>query len=209
MVKLVNRAKMTTATTGTGTITLGSAVDGFQTFAAAGVANADVVRYVIEDGDAWEIGLGTFDSSTGTLTRGSIESSTGSALNLTGDAVVFVSAASDDIFQPSDLDPFITSAALSGTTPSVNVGARDTYTLTTSGNTTFTFTGVPSSGQVGTFSLIITAGGTHTLTWPASVDWAGGAAPDAPASGETQIYTFMTVNGGTTFYGFLAGDAMA
>jgi len=102
-----------------------------------------------------------------------------------------------------------TSAALSGTTPSVDVGARDTYTLSTSGNTTFTFTGVPSSGQVGTFSLIITAGGTHTLTWPASVDWAGGTAPDAPASGEKDIYTFMTVDGGTTWYGFLAGDAMA
>lgn len=102
-----------------------------------------------------------------------------------------------------------TSASLSGTTPSVDVGARDTYTLTTSGNTTFTFTGVPSSGQVGTFSLIITAGGTHTLTWPASVDWAGGTAPDAPASGEKDIYTFMTVDGGTTWYGFLAGDAMA
>ena len=102
-----------------------------------------------------------------------------------------------------------TSAALTGTTPSVDVGARDTYTLTTSGNTTFTFTGAPSSGQVGTFSLIITAGGTHTLTWPASVDWAGGTAPDAPASGEKDIYTFMTVDGGTNWYGFLAGDAMA
>jgi len=102
-----------------------------------------------------------------------------------------------------------TSAALSGTTPSVDVGARDTYTLTTSGNTTFTFTGAPSTGQVGTFSLIITAGGTHTLTWPASVLWAGGAAPDAPANTETQVYTFFTVNGGTAYYGFLAGDAMA
>ena len=102
-----------------------------------------------------------------------------------------------------------TSEALSGLTPSVDVGARDTYTLSTTGNTTFTFTGAPSSGQVGTFSLIVTAGGTHTLTWPASVDWAGGTAPDAPASGEKDIYTFMTVDGGTTWYGFLAGDAMA
>lgn len=99
MTRLVNRAKMTTATTGTGTITLGSAETGYQTFAAAGVSDADVVRYVIKDGDDWEIGLGTY--SSGTLTRGSIESSNSdSALNLTGEAVVFVSAAAGDIQQP-------------------------------------------------------------------------------------------------------------
>ena len=88
---------MTTATTGTGTITLGSAVDGFQTFADAGVANADVVRYVIEDGDDWEIGTGTYTASGTTLTRTPSESSSaGSAINLSGDAVVYVTAAAED-----------------------------------------------------------------------------------------------------------------
>ncbi len=101
-----------------------------------------------------------------------------------------------------------TSAALSGTTPSIDVSARDTYTITTSGNTTFSFANPPASPQVGTFSLILTAGGTHTVTWPSSVDWAGGSAPDAPASGEKDIYTFMTVDGGTNWYGFLAADAI-
>jgi hypothetical protein len=98
MTKLVNRAKMTTATTGTGTITLGSAVDGFQTFADAGVANTNIVRYVLEDGSNWEIGLGTYTSTGTTLSRTPSQSSSGgSAISLSGNAIVFVTAAAADI----------------------------------------------------------------------------------------------------------------
>jgi len=97
MVTLVNRAKVSTATTGTGTITLGSAESGYQTFADAGVVDADVVRYVIEDGTAWEIGSGTYTASGTTLSRTLGESSTGSLLSLTGAAVVFVAATADDL----------------------------------------------------------------------------------------------------------------
>ena len=104
MVTLVNRAKMTTATTGTGTITLGAAEAGYQTFADAGVADADVVRYVIEDGDAWEIGTGTYTASGTALSRTLSESSTGSLLNLTGAAVVYVTAASADLQYAADMD---------------------------------------------------------------------------------------------------------
>jgi DNA-binding beta-propeller fold protein YncE len=48
-----------------------------------------------------------------------------------------------------------------------------------------------------------------TITYPTSVDWAGGTAPDAPAVGETDVLVFYTEDGGTTYYGFQAGDAMA
>lgn len=98
MVKLVNRAKMTTSTSGTGAITLGSASDGHQTFADAGVSNGETVRYTIEDGNAFEIGSGVYTSSGTALSRTVSESSnSNNALNLSGNAVVFVTAAADDI----------------------------------------------------------------------------------------------------------------
>jgi hypothetical protein len=97
MVKLVNRAYVNTSTTGTGTITLGSPLAGQRSFADAGVSDGDVVRYVIEDGLNWEIGSGTYTASGTTLSRTVAESSSsGSAINLTGSAVVFVSAVAED-----------------------------------------------------------------------------------------------------------------
>jgi hypothetical protein len=96
--------------------------------------------------------------------------------------------------------------ALSGTTPTIDVTSGGMFSLTTSGNTTFTFSGA-SSGYVQGFTLQLTAGGTHTITYPNSVDFAGGSAPDAPASGETDILVFITRDGGTTWYGALAIDA--
>lgn len=97
MVKLVNRAKMTVASGGAGNITLGTAVDGYQTFADAGVSDADTLRYTIEDGDNWEIGTGVYTASGTTLVRTVTESSNSdAALNCSGDAIIFVTLAAED-----------------------------------------------------------------------------------------------------------------
>lgn len=56
--------------------------------------------------------------------------------------------------------------------------------------------------------LIITNGGAATVTWPTSVKWASGTAPTLTASG-VDVLTFLTPDGGVTWYGTVAITAAA
>ena len=46
------------------------------------------------------------------------------------------------------------------------------------------------------------------MNWPGSVDWAGATAPTLTTSG-VDVLVFTTVDGGTIWYGFAGGLAMA
>ena len=87
-----DRVRETTTTTGTGTITLGGAATGFQSFSVIGDANTTFYTIQLSNTNEWEVGVGTYTSSGTTLSRDTIlESSNG------GSAVNF-SAGSKDVF---------------------------------------------------------------------------------------------------------------
>jgi len=101
---IFNRTRVNTATTGTGTITLGAATsNAFLSFSEANVPNLTVVSYVIEDGTDFECGRGTYTSSGTTLSRDTVIVSkiSGAAgtskINLSGAAIVFIDALAEDI----------------------------------------------------------------------------------------------------------------
>ena len=97
MAGLLDRVKVSTATTGTGTVTLGGATTPYRTWAAAAAISGVSYSYLIEDGTAWELGWGIYSSTGPTLTRNLISSSTGSLLNLSGSATVACVANEMDI----------------------------------------------------------------------------------------------------------------
>lgn len=122
--KLYNLARMTTPTTGTGTLTLGAAVSGFLSFVAAGVLDGETVTYAIQDGSASEIGRGVYTASGTTLTRSVLKSTnSNSAISLSGSAQVFIT--------PSAEDFLIATNAQTGTTYTVlqsDLGKLVTFT---------------------------------------------------------------------------------
>ncbi|MGE0717202.1 MAG: hypothetical protein AB7P02_17290 [Alphaproteobacteria bacterium] len=96
---------------------------------------------------------------------------------------------------------------VSGAT-AINLLEGLTQSLTITGNTTLSFTNVPSGSTRATgITLFITNGGAYTITWPASTKWAGGSAPSFSSSG-LDIVALITLDG-STWHGVLGGLAFA
>lgn len=99
--------------------------------------------------------------------------------------------------------------ATGGGTQDINLtlGNSVTATVDTSTNT-FTFSNPTASDELCGFTLELTNGGSQTVNWPGTVDWAGGTAPTLTTSGVDYL-VFWTVNGGSRWYGALVGLAFA
>ena len=89
----------------------------------------------------------------------------------------------------------------------LNDGNSVSATVDTSTNT-FTFSNPTASDELCGFTLTLTNGGSQTIVWPGTVDWAAATAPTLTAAG-IDVLVFYTIDGGSIWYGFLAGAAMA
>ena len=132
-----DRVQEISTTVGTGTLTLGGAVLGYQSFAAIG--NGDTTYYAIFDPVAydWEVGIGTYTSSGTTLSRDTVLSSSNG-----GSLVSFVSG-TKNVFctYPSERSVYLDSA---GSYPVQNT--FNTLNATTATLTAGTVSTTPSSG---------------------------------------------------------------
>ena len=142
----------------------------------------------------------TFNSNTGELAATKMTPTNLGATTLTG-----AITGGDQTVSAVNLKDFgiITSALgdLGGGTDAIDLTAGNSVTATVSTSTqTFTFSNPTGSDECCSFVLKLVNGGSQTVNWPSSVDWAGGSAPTLTTSG-TDILVFITWDGGTIWHG--------
>ena len=179
------------------TIGDGAAVDTYLNFDG----NAVDYRIGLDDGtDKLEIGAGVAHGTTAAI-----------AIDSAADMVLggYINFQDEQAIRPELKDYAETYNASSGSgSTTLDLSNGNVFQHTASGgNVTFVFSNPPASGKAGSFTLKwIQDSSDRTITWPNSVDWAGGSAPSVTSgSAKVDVYTFFTVDGGTTWYGFQAG----
>lgn len=106
-----------------------------------------------------------------------------------------------------------TTITSSSNTITANCRDGNVFTHVLTENTTFTFSNAPASGRSFGFTLKIvqdSGANGYVVTWPASVDWPSATAPTlSSGANEVDVFVFFTTDGGTTWYGFTAGQDLS
>ena len=92
----------------------------------------------------------------------------------------------------------------------INLRDGNVFTHTLSENVTYTFSNPAASGRASAFILkVVQDSSARTITWPGTVDWAAATAPTITATNAgIDVFAFITVDGGSNYYGFTLGQAM-
>jgi len=93
----------------------------------------------------------------------------------------------------------------------INLRTANNFSHTLTENTTISFANPAASGKVSAFTLkVIQASSAKSITWHSSIKWAGDEAPTlSTGNGNVDVFTGYTVDGGTNYYMFTAGQVMS
>jgi hypothetical protein len=157
---LADRVRETTTTTGTGSVTLGGAYTGFQTFSAA-IGNTNNTYYTIADvvTGEWEVGIGTYGSAGNTLSRDTVLSSSNAG------SLVSFGSGTKDVFvtQPAERNVYVNGTdivAENNANLKTNYGGTG-LTSYTAGDVPYYATGTALSKLgIGTGNQVLTSSGS-------------------------------------------------
>jgi hypothetical protein len=124
-------------------------------------------------------------------------------------SAVIASMSANGTVTATALNTAAQSHGVTGATETIDLANGDVHGITLDANCTLTFSG-STSGKACTISIIVTQDGTGGwgITWPTSVDWPNATAPTLTGTaGSVDMFTFMTIDGGTTWYGVTSGLA--
>ena len=132
------------------------------------------------------------------------------ALGLTNASAVVTSDANGVVGFDNGTTEESTAITSSSNAATINLRDGNVFTHTLSENVTYTFSNPAASGRASAFILKVTQDSSaRTITWPGSVDWAAATAPTlTTTSGGVDVFAFITMDGGTNYYGFTLGQAM-
>jgi hypothetical protein len=105
----------------------------------------------------------------------------------------------------------VTTVTSSSNAATINLRDGNLFEHDLTENVTYTFSNPAASGRASSFVLkVIQDSSARTITWPGSVDWVAATAPTLTATNNgVDVFVFFTIDGGTTYYGFVAGQALA
>ena len=104
-----------------------------------------------------------------------------------------------------------TAVTSSSNAVSLNLRLGDNFSHDLTEATTVSFANPAASGKVSTATLRVIQGSTaRAITWHSSIKWAGDTAPTlSTGDDDVDVFVFYTVDAGTTYYGFTAGQDMS
>lgn len=178
--------------------------DGTKMF-VAGNANDDIFQYSLST--AWDISTASYDNKAADITsQDTIIVDVGFSSDGTK---MFVAGSSGE-----DINQYTLSTAWDVSTASFDNVIFETdneetnilgFTIKPDGTKFYTC----GNNDDTIYQYSFTSSAIATIAYPASVKFSGGTTPSVPADGEKDLLVFITTDGGTTYFGKQAGDALS